>query len=91
MFALGVELDVSHYNALLNIYLESGNEFSPLDFLVSMAVNPNGETFQLIVSKLCNQGKTLEARQIMELMKSEQIPINEDVLSSFIHGHCINK
>lgn len=94
ILALGVQLDVSHYNALLNIYLNSENKCLPSDFLQVMAnakVKPNGETFRLIISKLCNQGKITEAKAAMELMRSEQIPINEDILSSFTHGYSINK
>lgn len=87
----GVNLDVSHYNALLDIYLESEFDFSPFDFLEMMSkanVKPNRVTFQKLISQFCNQGKVEEAMNMIDTLSNEQI--SENVYSSFIHGHLIN-
>jgi leucine-rich PPR motif-containing protein len=41
---LNVPMDISHYNALLRVYLENEYEFSPTEFLAelqSKGVEPN--------------------------------------------------
>lgn len=92
-FIAGVALDVSHYNALLDIYLECEFDFSPLDFLKIMSdanVKPNRVTFQKLISQFCHQGKVEEAMKIVNTLANEQLTLNENVYSSFIHGHLIN-
>lgn len=94
IFVSGVKLDISHYNALLTIYLESEHDFSPLEFLEEIAnanVLPNRVTYQKLISQFCNKGQVQEANQIIKHMETEQFPINEDILSSLIYGHFINK
>lgn len=42
--AIGVPLDISHYNALLRVYLENEHNFNPMKFLETMEqknVQPN--------------------------------------------------
>ena len=41
---MNVPMDISHYNALLRVYLENEYEFSPTDFLADLkmkGVEPN--------------------------------------------------
>lgn len=49
----GVLLDVSHYNALLKVYLENEHKFSPTEFLAKLekkGVEPNRVTYQRLIS-----------------------------------------
>lgn len=42
--SIGVPLDVSHYNALLRVYLENEHNFNPMKFLASLEeknIEPN--------------------------------------------------
>lgn len=78
---------------MLDVYLESEFDFSPFDFLEMMSnanVKPNRVTFQKLISQFCNQGKVGEAMKLVDNMANEQITVNENVYSSFIHGHLIN-
>lgn len=41
---LNVQLNVTHYNALLSVYAENGHEFSPTEFLTELEaknITPN--------------------------------------------------
>ncbi|XP_058808369.1 leucine-rich PPR motif-containing protein, mitochondrial-like [Phymastichus coffea] len=90
---LDVQLDVSHYNALLNVYAETNHLYSPIDFLEEMVkagIKPNRVTYQKLVAQYCNEGQVIEASQILNHVKSEGIHVNEDMLSSLIYGNFVN-
>lgn len=86
----GVPLDISHYNALLRVYLENDHHFSPSEFLADIHtkdLEPNRVTYQLLISSYCQRGDIEGATQILEYMKEKQMPVNESVFSSLINGH----
>lgn len=79
---------------MLYIYLENDHEFSPVDFLEEMVnanIKPNRVTFQRLILQFCNQGKINEANRLMEDMENNKISVNEEMFSSLIWGHSINK
>ncbi|XP_064172695.1 leucine-rich PPR motif-containing protein, mitochondrial [Anguilla rostrata] len=87
---LGVSYDVSHYNALLKVYLQNEFKFSPTDFLAKMeAANilPNRVTYQRLIAAFCQEGDIEGASKILGFMKSKDLPITEAVFNSLIAGH----
>lgn len=85
-----VSLDLSHYNALLRVYLENEHDFSPLDFLSRLeakGLEPNRITYQRLVARFSQLGDIEGASKILEFMKEKNIPINEAVFNSLILGH----
>lgn len=87
---LSVAMDVSHYNALLRVYLENEHEFSPTDFLADLqtkGIEPNRVTFQRLISRYCQLGDIDGATRILEFMREKQLPINEHVFNALIMGH----
>ncbi|KAF6210429.1 hypothetical protein GE061_013535 [Apolygus lucorum] len=89
---LGVPLDISHYNALLSVYLENEFSFSPSDFraqLEAKGLEPNRVTYQRLVASCCNSGDIDGATEILQVMKDKQIPINEGIFNSLITGHSL--
>ncbi|XP_008215611.1 leucine-rich PPR motif-containing protein, mitochondrial [Nasonia vitripennis] len=87
---LGLQLDISHYNALLLINLENETDFSPLDILVELKeknIQPNRVTFQRLIEQYCNKGDIAGATKILEHMSAQEIPINEVIFNSLIKGH----
>lgn len=83
-------MDVSHYNALLRVYLENEHEFSPTDFLAELAsqgIEPNRVTYQRLIAKYCQKGNMEGATKILTFMKDKQLPVNENVFNSLIMGH----
>ncbi|XP_075152362.1 bicoid stability factor [Haematobia irritans] len=88
--ALNVPMDISHYNALLRVYLENEHEFSPTDFLAeieSKSIEPNRVTYQRLITRYCQQGDIDGATRILEYMRAKNLPVNETVFNSLILGH----
>ncbi|CAN9499622.1 unnamed protein product [Ophioblennius macclurei] len=87
---LGAQYDVSHYNALLKVYLQNDFKFSPTDFLAKMEaanVLPNRVTYQRLIAAYCESGDIEGASTILGFMKSKDLPITEAVFSSLVTGH----
>ncbi|XP_030626301.1 leucine-rich PPR motif-containing protein, mitochondrial [Chanos chanos] len=87
---LGASYDVSHYNALLKVYLQNEFKFSPTDFLAKMEaanVLPNRVTYQRLIAAYCQDGDIEGASKILGFMKSKDLPITEAVFNSLVTGH----
>ncbi|XP_061915032.1 leucine-rich PPR motif-containing protein, mitochondrial isoform X2 [Entelurus aequoreus] len=87
---LGARYDVSHYNALLKVYLQNEFRFSPMDFLDKMEVaklQPNRVTYQRLITAYCQTGDIQGASAILGFMKSKDLPITEAVFNSLVTGH----
>ncbi|XP_012720452.2 leucine-rich PPR motif-containing protein, mitochondrial [Fundulus heteroclitus] len=87
---LGAQYDVSHYNAMLKVYLQNEYKFSPTDFLAKMEaanVQPNRVTYQRLIAAYCQNGDIEGASTILGFMKSKDLPITEAVFSSLVTGH----
>lgn len=85
-----VSLDISHYNALLRVYLENEHSFNPMKFLQKLEeqnIKPNRVTYQRLLSAYCQKGDIDGASQILEIMKSKDLPIGELVFNSLVMGH----
>ncbi|KAM4867189.1 leucine-rich PPR motif-containing protein, mitochondrial [Thomomys bottae] len=87
---LGTVYDVSHYNALLKVYLQNEYKFSPTEFLTKMEeanVHPNRVTYQRLIAAYCSVGDIEGASKILGFMKTKDLPVTEAVFSSLITGH----
>uniref|UniRef100_A0A1A7XIN2 Leucine-rich PPR-motif containing n=1 Tax=Iconisemion striatum TaxID=60296 RepID=A0A1A7XIN2_9TELE len=87
---LGAQYDVSHYNAILKVYLQNEFKFSPTDFLAKMEsanIQPNRVTYQRLIAAYCQNGDIEGASTILGFMKSKDLPITEAVFSSLVTGH----
>ncbi|KAG8504755.1 Leucine-rich PPR motif-containing protein, mitochondrial, partial [Galemys pyrenaicus] len=87
---LGTVYDVSHYNALLKVYLQNEHKFSPTDFLAQMEaanIQPNRVTYQRLIAAYCNVGDIEGASKILGFMKTKDLPVTEAVFSALVTGH----
>ncbi|KAK2824504.1 hypothetical protein Q5P01_021679 [Channa striata] len=87
---LGAQYDVSHYNALLKVYLQNEFKFSPTDFLAKMEaanVQTNRVTYQRLIAAYCQNGDIEGASAILGFMKGKDLPITEAVFNSLVTGH----
>ncbi|KAM6997246.1 LOW QUALITY PROTEIN: leucine-rich PPR motif-containing protein, mitochondrial [Tautogolabrus adspersus] len=87
---LGAQYDVSHYNALLKVYLQNEFKFSPTDFLAKMEaanIPPNRVTYQRLIAAYCQNGNIEGASTILGFMKSKDLPITDAVFNSLVTGH----
>lgn len=90
LIKLNVPMDISHYNALLRVYLENEHAFSPTEFLSqleSKRIEPNRVTYQRLISRYCQLGDIEGATKILEFMREKQLPVNENVFNALIMGH----
>ncbi|KAL6032064.1 hypothetical protein STEG23_017136, partial [Scotinomys teguina] len=87
---LGTVYDVSHYNALLKVYLQNEHKFSPTDFLAKMEganIQPNRVTYQRLIAAYCDAGDIEGASKILGFMKTKDLPVTEAVFSALVTGH----
>ncbi|XP_061645986.1 leucine-rich PPR motif-containing protein, mitochondrial [Phyllopteryx taeniolatus] len=87
---LGTQYDVSHYNALLKVYLQNEFKFSPTDFLAKIEaanIQPNRVTYQRLIAAYCQNGDIEGASTILGFMKSKDLPITEAVFNALVTGH----
>lgn len=87
---LNIPMDVSHYNALLRVYLENEHQFSPTEFLTELekkGIEPNRVTYQRLIARYCQDGDIEGATRILEYMREKQMSVNENVFNTLIMGH----
>nr|CAH7745849.1 unnamed protein product [Callosobruchus chinensis] len=87
---LNVPMDISHYNALLRVYLENEHKFSPTEFLSELenkGIEPNRVTYQRLIARYCQDGDIEGATKILEFMREKQMSVNENVFNALIVGH----
>lgn len=87
---LNVPMDISHYNALLRVYLENEHSFSPAEFLTeleSKGIEPNRVTYQRLIARYCQEGDIDGATKILQYMREKQMSVNENVFNALIVGH----
>ncbi|XP_041986989.1 leucine-rich PPR motif-containing protein, mitochondrial [Aricia agestis] len=89
----GVPMDVSHYNALLRVYLENEHAFSPAQFLEEMekkGLQPNRVTYQRLMWRYCQEGDVEGATKVLEKMRELNMPVSEPVLNALVMGHAFH-
>ncbi|XP_038214658.1 leucine-rich PPR motif-containing protein, mitochondrial [Zerene cesonia] len=89
----GIPMDVSHYNALLRVYLENEHTFSPAKFLEEMekkGLQPNRVTYQRLMWRYCQEGDVEGATKVLEKMRELNMPVSEPVLNALVMGHAFH-
>lgn len=87
---LEVKMDVSHFNALLKVYLENDFNFSPNDILAEMEktkCEPNRVTYQRLIRQHCKVGDMDGATRVLEYMRDKELPITVSIFNALILGH----
>lgn len=87
---LGISLDISHYNALLRVYLENNHPFVPTELLAELeqkGIEPNRVTYQRFITRYCQTGDIEGATRILQFMREKEMPINEVVFNALVLGH----
>ncbi|XP_068632296.1 leucine-rich PPR motif-containing protein, mitochondrial [Battus philenor] len=86
----GIPMDISHYNALLRVYIENEHSFSPAKFLEELeqkGLEPNRVTYQRLMWRYCQEGDIEGATKILERMRELKLPVSEPVLNALVMGH----
>lgn len=86
----GCVVDISHYNALLAVNVENEQPVSlekTLAELKSRNLAPNRATFQRLLDYYARQGDLDGLTRTMEVMKTQEIPLNDTMYNSLILAH----
>ncbi|KPJ06941.1 Leucine-rich PPR motif-containing protein, mitochondrial [Papilio machaon] len=86
----GIPMDISHYNALLRVYIENEHPFSPakiLEELENKGLQPNRVTYQRLMWRYCQEGDVDGATKVLEKMRELNLPVSEPVLNALVMGH----
>ncbi|CAK1600773.1 unnamed protein product [Parnassius mnemosyne] len=89
----GIPMDISHYNALLRVYLENEHPFSPAKFLEELetkGLQPNRVTYQRLMWRYCQEGDVEGATKVLERMRELNLPVSEPVLNALVMGHAFH-
>lgn len=89
----GIPMDVSHYNALLRVYIENEHPFSPaqlLEELEKKGLQPNRVTYQRLMWRYCQEGDVEGATRVLEKMRELNMPVSEPVLNALVMGHAFH-
>lgn len=89
----GIPMDISHYNALLRVYIENEHQFSPAKFLEELekkGLQPNRVTYQRLMWRYCQEGDVEGATKVLEKMRELNFPVSEPVLNALVMGHAFH-
>ncbi|CAH0581522.1 unnamed protein product [Chrysodeixis includens] len=89
----GIPMDISHYNALLRVYIENEHSFSPAKFLEELerkGLQPNRVTYQRLMWRYCQEGDVEGATKVLERMRELSMPVSEPVLNALVMGHAFH-
>ncbi|XP_053612584.1 leucine-rich PPR motif-containing protein, mitochondrial [Plodia interpunctella] len=89
----GIPMDISHYNALLRVYIENEHLFSPAKFLEELekkGLQPNRVTYQRLMWRYCQDGDVEGATKVLEKMRELNFPVSEPVLNALVMGHAFH-
>ncbi|KAK2579524.1 hypothetical protein KPH14_010827 [Odynerus spinipes] len=84
-----VPVCISHYNALLQIYIENEHKFSPSEVLSDMKkqqISPNEVTYKYFLEYYCKEGNMHESATILQCIK-KNYSMNESIFNLLILGY----
>ncbi|XP_076618889.1 bicoid stability factor isoform X2 [Colletes latitarsis] len=80
----------SHYNTLLQIYLQNDYDFSPMELLKEMNdknIDPNNFAYEKCIEYYCMKGNINSALQLIKHMEEQKFVLNEAIYNSLIIGY----
>lgn len=86
----GYVVDIRHYNALLNVYIENEKRFSMEEILYDMKLKklkPNTTTYERILINYCCQGNLYEIQRVLTHMLAEGMKLNGRIYNTLILAH----
>lgn len=83
-------LTVEYYNTLLNVYMENLNFVEPKKFLADMSVEPDKNTYHLLLSAIAKMGNNNHLQDIISVMKEKNVIIDEDTFNALVQIYMTN-
>ncbi|XP_035728267.1 leucine-rich PPR motif-containing protein, mitochondrial-like isoform X2 [Vespa mandarinia] len=85
-----VPMNVTLYNALLQVYIENNYTFSPLNILSDMkkqSIQPNKVTYMKLLEYFCKNGNITKAKIVCQCLKDEKLLLDIDIFNLLIIGY----
>lgn len=85
-----IPISTSHYNSLIRALNENNSSYDPqkmLDEMASANLTPDQVTYQRLIEQYCLQGNIQEATKLLEVMKEQQLELNEKIFANLIIGY----
>ncbi|XP_047360959.1 leucine-rich PPR motif-containing protein, mitochondrial-like isoform X3 [Vespa velutina] len=85
-----VPMDITLYNALLQVYIENNYTFSPLNILSDMKkrfIQPNKVTYMKFLEYFCKHGNITKAIIVCQCLKNEKLPLDINIFNLLIIGY----
>ncbi|EFN61789.1 Leucine-rich PPR motif-containing protein, mitochondrial [Camponotus floridanus] len=83
-------LTLEYYNTLLNVHMENSNSVEPKQFLVDMNVEPDKNTYHLLLSAVAKMGNSNHLQDIISVMKEKNVIIDEDTFNGLVEIYVTN-
>ncbi|CAL1688855.1 unnamed protein product [Lasius platythorax] len=80
-------LTLEYYNTLLNVHTENSSSVDPKKFLANMSVEPDENTYRLLLSAVAKVGNSNHLRDIMSVIKEKNVIIDEDAFNALVHNY----
>lgn len=81
---------MEYYNTLLNIHMENSNSVEPKKFLADMSVEPDKNTYHLLLSAVAKMGNSNHLQDIISVMKEKNIIIDENTYNDLVEIYVTN-
>ncbi|XP_043249541.1 leucine-rich PPR motif-containing protein, mitochondrial [Colletes gigas] len=84
------KMSSSHYNTLLQIYIQNDHDFSPMEILKEMnqkKINPNSITYQKCIEYYCMKGHINSALELIKHTEEQKFVLDEAIYNSLINGY----
>lgn len=75
---------MEYYNTLLNVHMENSISVDPKKFLADMSVEPDRNTYHLLLNAVAKMGNSNHLRDIISVIKEKNVIIEEDEFNTLV-------
>lgn len=82
-------MSITHYNALLKLYVENEQDFSPMEFMKDMeskGIYPDNDTYEACINHYCRKGNVTETLRLVGNMRDSHVFVTETIFNLITMG-----
>ncbi|KAM0735572.1 Leucine-rich PPR motif-containing protein, mitochondrial [Formica fusca] len=83
-------LTLEYYNTLLDVHMENSISVDPKEFLADISVEPDKNTYHLLLNAVAKMGNSNHLRDIISVIKEKNIIIEEDEFNTLVQIYASN-
>ncbi|KAL6437949.1 hypothetical protein ACFW04_004329 [Cataglyphis niger] len=77
-------LTLEYYNTLLDVHMENSISVDPKKFLADISVEPNRNTYHLLLNAVAKMGNSNHLRDLISVIKEKNVIIEEDEFNTLV-------